>query len=374
MTREELQRLQQEAKRALLHGPHDELKWSHVKERRERREHAQPEIPLNRRFEGLWMVGTQGSGKTQWFKHQVKHDLDTVAAGQASMFILDPTGDQPEVRDPDTGELVESATLIHSVTRLKRFARGGDLHGKLIYINPEDPDWYVPINLFAIRVDLNDGDAVDGVVDSYVSIINGLLGQTLTAFQDPVLRYAILATMAFPTPMLSRLREILAVPPLPRGRDAPPPPTPAYEQVLHKLHPEVQSYFRTSYEAQRETRNAVLSRLASLTASSKFRRIFGGESMPLNFNQLINEPKVIVINASRDYLGSLKELYGRFFISFLKRAGELRPAGSIPCFAYIDECDEFLRNDQYAGEIIFKLRRKRIALALGNQSTSQIEH
>jgi len=351
----------------------EDLDYRKFRERRGRPERYEtPELPLNKRFEGMWIVGSQGSGKTQFFKRQIRLDLDMVAAGRASLFILDPTGDQAEARDPDTGEFAESATLVHTITRLRRFAKGGDLHRKLVYINPEDHDYYVPINLFAIHADPDDEDAVDSVIESYVSIINGLLGQTLTQFQDTVIRHAIIATMAFPNPDLSKLREVLTVHPPATTKYT--PPTPIYQEILHKLHPDVQSYFHSTYENQRETRNAVLARLASLTTSGKFRRIFTGARMALNFPELINEPRVVVVNASREYLGALKELYGRFFLSLLKRAGEARPSGSIPCFAYIDECDEFCKTDQYAGEIIFKLRRKRVALTLGNQATNQVEH
>ena len=44
----------------------------------------------------------------------------------------------------------------------------------------------------------------------------------------------------------------------------------------------------------------------------------------------------------------------------------------IPCFIYIDECNEFVANDQNAIDIIRKLRRKCIALILGNQAVEDI--
>ena len=352
----------------------EELDYSQFRRRASEQpeEYEIPELPLNKRFEGAWIVGTQGSGKTAFFKQQIKNDLDEVAAGRASLFILDPTGDQPEVRAKN-GDFLESSTLVRSVVRLKRFAPGGDLHGRLVYINPEERNYTIPINLFSLRADDDDEDAADSVQDSYVSIINGLLGQELTRHQDTALRAAILATMASPSATLATLQEMLAIyPPATKNYT---PPQPAWQHVVHKLDAAVQVFFRTSYDSQRDTRSAVLARLGSLLMSNKFRRIFTQTrpaQEPLDIPALINKPSVIVINASRDYLGTLKELYGRFFLSLLKRAGEARPSGSIPCFAYVDECDEFCGNDQYTGEIIFKLRRKRVAIHLGNQATSQI--
>ena len=70
----------------------------------------------------MWVVGLPGSGKTQLFQYLIARDLDMVARGEASLVVLDPTGDEAE----------PTPTLIRNLTRLKRFAPGGDLHGKLI--------------------------------------------------------------------------------------------------------------------------------------------------------------------------------------------------------------------------------------------------
>src|SRR4051794_21196829 len=107
---------------------------------KEEEEYATPEIPLPPRFEGMWVVGLPGSGKTQLFQYLIARDLDMVARGGASLVVLDPTGDEPE----------PTPTLIRNLTRLKRFAPGGDLHGKLIYIDPTDEDYILPINLLSL--------------------------------------------------------------------------------------------------------------------------------------------------------------------------------------------------------------------------------
>ena len=105
---------------------------------KEEEEYATPEIPLHPRFEGMWAVGLPGTGKTQLFQHLLMRDLDLVAKGEASVVILDPTGTEP-------------GTLIRTVTRLKRFAPGGDLYGRLVYIDPTDRQYTLPINLLSLR-------------------------------------------------------------------------------------------------------------------------------------------------------------------------------------------------------------------------------
>jgi hypothetical protein len=116
-----------------------------------------------------------------------------------------------------------------------------------------------------------------------------------------------------------------------------------------------------------------MGRLFSLSSDPIFRRLFEAEETKIHFGEVIDNPKVCVINADRRYLRSLKELYGRYFLGLIKSAGESRPANSIPCFIYVDECDEFVSNDDNTADILLKLRRKKVALTLGNQLVSRIK-
>ena len=113
-----------------------------------------------------------------------------------------------------------------------------------------------------------------------------------------------------------------------------------------------------------------MTRLGSLNADPIFTQIFNAKHTKVNFHTLINEPRVIVVNATRD-LSSISKLYGRYFLALVKQAGERRPESPIPCFVYVDESDEFV--DDNARDIILKLRRNRMALIVGNQMTRQIE-
>ena len=312
-----------------------------------------PELPLPIRFQGQWVIGTQGTGKTQLFQFMLSRDLDMVAEGKASIVVLDPTGDQ-------------EGRLIHNLITLNRFAPGGDLYGKLVYIDPKDRGYTLPINLLSLRANFDDEESVGSAISSYLSIMGGLMGQPLTSFQEPVFRYAVQAALAFPNPTLSTLRDILS------------PNSKAYQQVLPKLHPDVRAYFQQVYDTEgpRRSRSEILNRLFALSSDAKFRRLFNAAETKIDFFEEINRPKVIVINASRDYLQSLTELYGRYFLALITGAGEHRasmPTGSpIPCFIYIDECDEFVANDPNAAKILLKLRGMRMALILGNQLVSRI--
>jgi len=321
-----------------------------------------PNIPFQSRFEGMWVVGLPGTGKTQLFQYLIARDLDLVAQGRASIIVLDPTGDEA---DP-------TPTLIHNLIRLKRFAPGGDLHGKLVYIDPTDTGYTLPINLFSLRPDLNDREAISSAIQTYVSIMGGLMGQPLTGFQDPPFRYAVQAALAFAHPTLETLRRVLAVPP-PATKSYTPPP-PYHQQVIDRLRPTVAEYLRTTFDSDgaRRSRNELMNRLYALSADPRFAEIFEAEETKIDFAAEIASAKVIVINASREALGDMTELYGRYFLGLIKQAADSRRI-RVPCFIYIDECNEFVANDHNAVHILRKLRRRRMALVLGNQAVEDIK-
>ena len=370
---DELRKQQQDAKKALLQGPYGNLDYrqhrDHARNQAaERKAKGPPPLPLRPRFEGMWVVGRQGTGKTQLFKLLISRDLDLVAQGKASIVILDPTGDEDPVFDDD-GSFIESGTLINTITRLKRFAPGGDLYGKLVYVDPSDSEYTLPLNLCSLRPNLNDDDAVSSAISTYVSIMGGLMRQPLTPFQEPVLRYAVQAVMAFDRPTLQTLMDVLTVLPKESAQ------RPIYEQVADRLPTRIINYLRTTYETQtpRGSRGEILNRLASLVSDPKFARMFMADTTKIDVDGEMNQAKVIVINASRTALSDMKEMYARYFLGQIKAAGEARPQNSIPCFIYIDECDEFVKSDKNAADIILKLRRKRMALILGNQLVSRID-
>src|SRR4051794_40456873 len=172
------------AKRELLYGGYspEELvyippapKKKKTEDTTEDEEYITPEIPLTPRFEGTWVVGLPGTGKTQLFQHFLMSDLDMVARGEASVVIIDPTG-------------TEDGTLIRNVTRLKRFAPGGVLYGKLIYIDPTDEHYTLPINLLSLRADMTSAKTISSAIGSYISFFPALRGQHFPPYKDPFFR------------------------------------------------------------------------------------------------------------------------------------------------------------------------------------------
>lgn len=349
-----LREANERAKHELFRGTITDFSYpTRKREREEREKPSLPTVPLETRYEGIYVNGRPGRGKTQLLQHLLLPDLDMVAAGKAVLVIIDPTddlgGDKP--------------TLIRLLTRLKRFAPAGDLHGKLVYINPADEDYYLPVNLFNMRPTEQSARAISAVINNYVQIMDGVLGQPLTDFQAPVFKWAVQIALGFPNPSLETMLDVLA--PTPEGE------RPIYEEVFDQLDPDVQRYIRRTYNTQRRisSREDILSRLESLNADPQFRQMFNGKRTSVDFRKLINEPNVIVINLPSD-LGDMRRLYTRYYMAQLYHAGEHRPENPLPCFIYIDECDLIV--DDSVGEMIRRLRKKNVGLTLANQQTDRL--
>lgn len=308
-------------------------------------------FPDDRRFEGQWVVARRGAGKTNLFSRQILRDFDAVARGEACVIVIDVTGSA-------------RGQLVSNVIRHKRFAPGGDLSGKLLYIDPTDRD-FIPINLMSLRADASDASAVSTATAAFLSIMGGLMGQPLTDFQAPVFRAVVQLAMAMPNPTLATLREVIR------------PRSDAYKPYLPKLRPELREYFEHGYNFERvvTSRSEILNRLFSLSIDPLFARLFTHNETRLDFTVEMNRPQVIVINCDRNHLKHLTRLFGRFYFALITAAAEARGrvprSRRLPTYIYFDEASEVIGDDPNAAFMMNKLRQMNVGLIAGMQDTSQ---
>src|SRR6202035_2462925 len=92
-------------------------------------------IPDETRYRGAYVVAPSGRGKTTLLKAFIAQDLLKVAKGEASIVVMNSDRD-----------------LIDDIAKLKAFAPGQPLHGKLVLLEP-DMDYPLALNLFAMGKD-----------------------------------------------------------------------------------------------------------------------------------------------------------------------------------------------------------------------------
>src|SRR6516162_7340250 len=91
----------------------------------------------------------------------------------------------------------------------------------------------------------------------------------------------------------------------------------------------------------------------------------------------INAGKVILINTAKDLLKSEgTEMFGRFFLALIAQAAQERatlPASKrLPCYVYIDECQDYLSTDSNFTLILEQARKQNVGVIVAHQYLSQL--
>src|SRR4029077_3610967 len=142
------------------------------------------------------MVATTGSGKTTLLSALIDKDLEKVARGQASVLVIDSQGEH----------------LGQYLPRLARFAPGGDLHAKLIYLAP-DLTHPLALNIFDFKgysdLDPNEQlELLNTVRDMLVFFVGATVGVP-TGHMRNIIGYALRALVLIPDATVFTFKELL---------------------------------------------------------------------------------------------------------------------------------------------------------------------
>lgn len=312
-----------------------------------------------RRFQHQWVIAPTGSGKTQLLKAQIVADLPKVARGEASVVVLDSQGTKP-------------GTLIGDLIRLKLFAPGGPLEGRLVFLDP-DPAYPLALNLFDFGLAAM-GEASErarrahltGVIDLAEFIINGLVGAEQTPMMTGISRYLIQALMVIPDATVETFRDLMAK----GGIDK-------YRRYLDELDDYTRDFFDTRFAAPQyeATKAGIFWRLDTMMSDPSFREMFLNPRNKLDLAKELNAGKVIVVNTDRELLKAEgTEAFGRFILARLLLATQQRAseANPLPTYVFIDECQDYIADEDRIAEFIDKARKQKVGVVFAHQRLSNI--
>ena len=299
------------------------------------------------RMEHQYILAGTGHGKTTLMLRMILKDLEAVAEGQRSVVVID-----------------SQRQMIDTIKRLKLFAPGQPLHGRLVVIDPTDVRYPVALPLFQSKQTNDDAENErlhNSVVSLLTYVFEGLLGSQLTPYQTTLLGFALRLCMVIPDATIHTLREVL--------RDVSP-----YEEHLGRLDPIGQDFFTTQYAEQRyrQSRVEVESKLFAVFNNATFTRMFSSPVPTFDMFEEMNAGKVILIDTAKDHLqqeGS--RLLGRFFIALIMQAAQERfTRAKLPTHVYVDEAHEYI--DQRIETMLQQARKSNIGLTLAHQSLSDL--
>lgn len=314
-------------------------------------------IPEKSRFEHMHILAGTGHGKTQTIQHLLTADIDRVMRGEASIVVMDSQGD-----------------LIRTISNLKTFAEHPE---KLCLVDPHDIEHPVALNLFDMGMQrLETYSALDkerlrnSAKELLNFVLSSLLGSDMTSKQATLFDFTLALMLEIPDATIHTFRDLMQEGALAK-----------YQQYVSKLDETAQDFFNKEFDVKRgqfeTTKKEVVRRLYGILSNPTFRRMFSHEQSKLDLFSEMNSGKVILIDTAKDLLKENgTEVFGRFFLALIANAAQeratLHSSRRLPCFVYIDECQDYISKDANVTIILEQARKQNVGLILANQYLSQI--
>ncbi|MEY9470837.1 hypothetical protein ABH992_003236 [Bradyrhizobium yuanmingense] len=316
-------------------------------------------LPQKFRFEHQWIVAPPGAGKSTLLQYLILRDLELVAADQASIVVMESNRD-----------------LIKAIEGLKEFAPGERLDGKLVVIDAEDIEWPVALNLFDVGMrEMHSYSPAEhegfrnAVLALYDYIFSALLSAEMTSRQNTLFHFTIELLLTIPSATIDTLIDLMQ----PGGLAK-------FKEHLPVLDSDARRFFELKFNSKEfdRTKEQVVDRLFAVKRIRTLSRMFAAPKSKFDFFTEMSAGKVILINVPQSLLQEDGvEIVGRFFISMILLAAhkrQLLPKGQrLPCFVYIDECQDFIKRDPKIPVILDQARKLNVGLILAHQRLQQMQ-
>jgi hypothetical protein len=314
-------------------------------------------IHAKSRFEHHHIVAGSGHGKTQTLQYLIANDLEAVASGNRTVIVLDSQGD-----------------LIRNIANLAVFAPGGQLHDRIVIIDPSDVEWPVSLNLFDVGMERLAGYAplererlTNSILELYDFVLGTLLSAEMTQKQNVIFRYVTRLMLHIPNATIHTLRELME-----------PDSQKKFAAEIAKLTGTAKQFFETEFASKEfeQTKKQVLRRLWGILENQTFERMFAHPRSKLDVFAEMNAGKVILINTAKDLLKEQgTEIFGRFFIAMIAQAAQERATLPVhkrtPTIVYIDEAQDYF--DRNIGLILAQARKYNVGMVLAHQYLGQLD-
>jgi hypothetical protein len=291
------------------------------------------DIPRKERFAGTWIIAPSGQGKTNLMWHLI--DADRKRRG--TVVIMDSKG-----------------TLLNSY-------RGYDdailIDAKTARINP---------------FQIGEGDqAID-----FIQYIFSLIAVTMTEKQQSLFFPVLRLVTKVPDGSLDTFKKILIL----GWREL------NLGQYIQRCDPNTRDFFTLAKHGEppsfdnpdyNETKRQIIWRFDLFLSKPAMQQIFSSSKSNVDFFQLLDSGKTILINNNTNDLGENgTEFFGRFFLALTWMAAirrtDIPDDQKMPVHFYIDEAQTVIANDTKVPTILDECRSQMIALTIGHQRLNRI--
>ena len=298
--------------------------------------------PLDRRRH-LYTVGQTGTGKSYLLRNLIKQDIDS----GAGVGVIDPHGD-----------------LIEAILGMVPRSRWNDV----VLFDPADTEWPVGLNLLEASTPTEKDFATAEMIATFQKLF---LAEHLGPVFEHSMRNAMLTLMAdegnpgtlidipkiFSDPVFVRQLLIKVTDPLVRD---------FWEKEMLKMTEQYKS----------EMLGYLISKVGRFVENSMMRNIIGQNRSGIDFNDIMNNGKILLVNLSKGRVGEMNSaLLGLIVVAKLqmaafRRAEERNEEMRRDFYLYMDEFQNFTTDS--IATILTEARKYRLNLILAHQFIGQL--
>jgi len=290
----------------------------------------------------MYILGRTGMGKTTLLLNMILNDIYS----NEGVCFVDPHGDAVE-------------TLLDYIPSFRV--------RDVIYFNPADTDYPIPLNVLGEL----EPERKHLLVSSLISIFRKLYAEYWQHRQEHILRNCILAlleqkerkTLVDVYTLLSDWRYRKAV-------------------VEEVKDPIVKSFWQNEFpkllfQYKGEALAPIQNKLGAFLTVPLVRNIVGREQSKIDFREIINGGKILLVNLAKGRLGEdISSFLGSLIVTKIQLAAMSRidvPENQRRDFyLYVDEFQEFVASETFEG-ILSEARKYRLCLVLAHQYIDQLD-
>jgi hypothetical protein len=292
-------------------------------------------LPHSTRDRHVYVVGKSGTGKSTLLYNCICQDLES----GSGVAVIDPHGD-----------LVEDVLKFIPESRIE----------DTIYFNAGDKEYPISLNILNAENEEEIGLLADDLLVTFKRI-----SETWGERMDTILRYTFHTMLRVPDTTLLDLASLFQ--------------NPSYrERILGEIDiPLLLDFWQHQYtNYPKDAAQPVLNRLAKFALSPTLSGILGQSSSNLNFFDVIQNKKILLVNLSKGVIGEdSAQLLGSLLVSQLQlaimRRASLPKESRDPYFLYVDEFQNFTTSA--FEKILSEARKYKLCLTLAHQYISQLD-
>ncbi|MGB3009289.1 MAG: DUF87 domain-containing protein [Candidatus Saccharimonadales bacterium] len=295
----------------------------------------------------MYVIGGTGNGKTTMLQYQIVQDMQ---AGKG-VAVIDPHGDMAE-------------TLLKHVPE--------ERINDVIYFNPDDLEYPIGLNMLELSPGLKDNELLrekDIITESVVSIFRKIFSDEDSGGHriEYVLRNTIQTALTTENPTLFTVFDLL--------NDSKYRKTVTKDLEDKNLVNFWNSEIGKAGEMQKVKMAAgITSKIGRFLFSASARQILEQPKSTIDFDDIINNGKILVCNLSKGLLGEdTSELFGITILAKLQlatlRRARITQSNRTPFYLYVDEFQNFATTSFV--QLLSEARKYKMFLTMAEQSTSQ---